>query len=146
MTLRKEKYINEITKQTFYMLSSACNFKDEIITLEEYNIKSLKAYLSGLNLEETLNYFAQLGNPNYWTVDDVNNLIESPSLLLCCKSSEILNFKYSRFSFLSYSIDGKNLIDILYNSKGRYFDLIKKEKKIKLREILQYIYKRQNYF
>ena len=146
MTLSKKKYINEITKQTFYMLPSACNLKDEILTLEEYNNKSVKTYLSGLNIDETFNYFAQLGNPNYWTVDDVNNLIEAPSLGLCCKSGEILNFRYSKLSFLNYNIDGKKLIDILYKSNSINYDLIKKEIKIKLREILQYIYKKQNYY
>ena len=143
MTFSKKKYINEITKQTFYMLPSVCNLKGEILTLEEYNNKSIRAYLSGLNIDETINYFAQLGNTSYWTVEDVNNLIEAPSLGLCYKSDEILNFKYSKLSFLSYNIDGKNLIDILYKSKGNHSDLIKREVKIKLRQIIQYIYKSQ---
>ena len=139
----KTRYINEITKQVFYMCPSACNLKDEILTLDEYNRKSIKVYLSKLNVNETINYFARLGNTSYWTVEDVNNLIEAPSLGLCYNSDEILNFKYSKLSFLSYNIDGKNLIDILYKSKGNHIDLIKREVKMKLREIIHYIYKSQ---
>ena len=140
MTFTKKKYINEITKQTFYVLPSACNLKEEILTVKEYNNKSIKTYLSRINLDETTSYFAKLGYTIYWTADDVNNLIESPSLGLCVESSEILNSKYRKCSFLSYNINGKKLIDILYKPKGYHYDLIEKEKKIRLREIIEFIY------